>query len=389
MSWRYGSFQSKFYYSEVKIDFTAEEINYEQFLLQEFFTADLQTAVKISDYYFATYGAHSLAYINRKKTGWVQGDYHLTKLMRKRIISIMPKFLSDSAKYKLGLHEFMASIKKSIKAFQSKQKTTFRDALEIKGPQEIISIFELEYEKIQGLNFQNFRFNILTEEEKEEALEISKYILMIKLQKAFEQTMKDFSTFLPFMSKFRRGNFSAFYATSFFNLKVDITNTSFIDLEIPKFKIKEAETRSKFKLYSDSYLAYELVSMHEEANKKLCNSFLNANDIQLFFSQYEKLSYGQSKVEKYDATFQGEGGILTLMAQIIPLKLLKKSILMSVLKLLIYIILLISFISLAIDKHHGDLFVFSISLGGILILGPLIEELKQFISLILKFRFYG
>ena len=108
-----------------------------------------------------------------------------------------------------------------------------------------------EYEKIQALTIRNFRFNVLTEEEKEEALEISKYILEIKLQKAFDQIERDFNTFLPFMFKFKRGIFSDSYSITAFNLKVDITNTGIDDIEIPKFKIKEIETNSRFKEYSD------------------------------------------------------------------------------------------------------------------------------------------
>jgi hypothetical protein len=63
----------------------------------------------------------------------------------------------------------------------------------------------------------------LTDEEKEEALEISKYILEIKLQNAFDQIERDINTFLPYMSKFKRGVFSAYYAITTFSLKVDIS----------------------------------------------------------------------------------------------------------------------------------------------------------------------
>ena len=388
MSWGYRSYQSKFYFSEKEIDFTTEYLDYGQFLLQEFFTADLETRKKLSNYYYDVYGSRSFAYLKRKYSEWANGDYHLTDLMKERILSLMPKFLNDNAKHKLGIHEFMASIKNSVKSFQSSQKTTFRNTTNLKRPQEVVSIFEKEYEKIQALTIRNFRFNILTEEEKSEALEISKYILEIKLQKAFDQIEKDFNIFLPYMFKFKRGIFSSNYSITLFNLKVDITNTSIEDVEIPKFKIKEIEANSRFKEYSDKYLAYELLSIHKEANKAVSNSFLNANDIALFFAHYEELSNGESEVSM-NSTFQGEGGILSLKAQMKPLKLLKTSIIISSIKLAIYIIVIITLVSLAINHKLFTLLILGGFFVGIFALNLVSEEIKQLKSLTKEFKTYG
>ena len=388
MSWRYRSYQSKFYFSEKEIDFTTEYLDYGQFLLQEFFTADLETRKKLSNYYYDVYGSRSFAYLKRKYSEWANGDYHLTDLMKERILSLMPKFLNDIAKHKLGIHEFMASIKNTVKSFQSSQKTTFRNTTNLKRPQEVVSIFEKEYEKIQALTIRNFRFNVLTEEEKEEALEISKYILEIKLQKAFDQIERDFNIFLPYMFKFKRGIFSANYSITLFNLKVDITNTGIDDIEIPKFKIKEIEANSRFKEYSDKYLAYELVSIHKEANKAVSNSFLNANDIALFFAHYEDLSNGESEVNM-NSTFQGEGGILSLKAQMKPLKLLKTSIIISSIKLAIYFIVIITLVSLAINHRLFTLLIFGGFFVGIFALSLVSEEIKQLKSLTKEFKTYG
>ncbi len=395
MSWRYRkyrsysrSYQPKFFFSEKEIDFTTEYLDYSQFLLQEFFTADLETRQKLSNFYIQEYGSRSFAYLKRKYSEWANGDYHLTDLMKERITSIMPKFLNDKAKHKLGIHEFMASIKNTVKSFQTSQKSTFRNTSNLKQPQEVVSIFEQEYEKIQALTIRNFRFNVLTEEEKEEALEISKYILKIKLQKAFDQIERDFNTFLPFMFKFKRGIFSASYSITAFNLKVDITNTGIDDVEIPKFNINEAEANSRFKEYSDKYLAYELVSLHKESNKAISNSFLNANDIQLFFAHYEELSNGESEVSM-NSTFQGEGGILSLKAQMKPLKLLKTSIIISSIKLAIYFVVIITLVSLAINHKLFTLLIFGGFFVGIFALNLVNEEIKQLKSLTKEFKTYG
>jgi hypothetical protein len=308
--------------------------------------------------------------------------------MKERITSIMPKLLNDKAKHKLGIHEFMASIKNTVKSFQTSQKTTFRNSSNLKQPQEVVSIFEKEYEKIQALTIRNFRFNVLTEEEKEEALEISKYILEIKLQKSFDQIERDFNTFLPFMFKFKRGIFSASYSITAFNLKVDITNLGIDDIEIPKFNINEAEANSRFKEYSDKYLAYELVSLHKETNKAISNSFLNTNDIQLFFAHYEELSNGESEVSM-NSTFQGEGGILSLKAQMKPLKLLKTSIIISSLKLAIYFVIAVTLVSLAINHKLFTLLIFGGLFVGIFALSLVSEEIKLLKSLTKEYKSYG
>lgn len=395
MSWRYRkyrrysrSYQPKFFFSEKEIDFTNEYLNYNQFLLQEFFAADLETRQKLSNFYVQKYGSRSFAYLNRKFSEWANGNYHLTDLMRERITSIMPKFLNEAARHKLGIHEFMASIKNTIKSYQSNQKSAPIYATNLKQPQELVSIFKKEYEKIQLLTIQNFRFNVLADEEKEEALEISKYILETKLQKAFDQIERDFNTFLPYMSILKRGIFSAYYSVASFNLRFNIANTVFDDIEIPKFNVNITEANSRFKEYADKYLAYELVSIHNEANKSVSNSFLNANDLQLFFSHFEELSKGESEVIM-NSTFQGECGVLTLKAQIKPLKLLRTSIAITSIKLAIFFIVNFTLVLFTIHHKFFTLLIFGGFFVGIFMFSFVIAEIKQLKSLIKEFNTYG
>jgi len=395
MSWKYRkrrsysrSYQPKFFFSEKEIDFTTEYLDYSQFLLQEFFTADLKTRQKLSNYYAQEYGSRSLAYLNKKYSDWANGDYHLTDLIKERITSVMPKFLNDTAKHKLGIHEFLASIKNTVKSFQIDQKFTFRNAKKLKEPQEIVSIFKKEYDKIQCITIRNIIFNVLSQEEKKEVVAICKYILEIKLQKAFEQIERDINTFLPYIFKFKRGIFSANYSITDFNLMVDLTNTGIYNIEIPQFENKETETNSRFKEYSDKYLAYELLSINKEANKAVTNSFLNTNDIQLFFSHYEELSMAENEISM-NSTFQGEGGILSLKAEMKPLKLLKTSILISTLKLAIIFILIITLISLAINHKLFSLLIFGGLIIGTYAFNLISEEFEKLKSLTKEFKRYG
>lgn len=388
MGFRQSNYYSKFYFSKKEIDFEKEYLNYEHFLLQEFFTADIETANKISEYYYNIYGARSLAYIKRKNSGWINGDYHITDLIRDRILTIMPKFLNEDAKYKLGANEFMTFIKSTIRTFQSNQKYIFTNSKSIKNPQELALLFEKEYEKIQIFKNRNFTFNILTEEEKLEALEISKYILDFKLRKAFDQIEKDFRIFLPYIQKLKRGYLLADYSMPFFNLKIDCTNTKFDELEFPKFKTKQIQTNNRFKDFSDKYLAYELVAINSKSNMASSNSFLNTNDIELFFTHYKKLSYGESEVN-INSSFQGEGGILNIKVRLKPIKLLTTSIIISSIKITIYLILSATLLSLIINYELFTLFKIIGSFIGILILININEEIKLLKSLTKEYKIYG
>lgn len=407
MSWRYRKYRStrsygssrstssysrpyqpKFFFSEKEIDFTAGYLDYSQFLLQEFFTADLETRQKLSAYYIHEYGSRSFAYLKRKYAEWASGDYHLTDLMKERIISMMPKFLNDEAKHKLGIHEFMSAIKNTIASFERSQKTEYGNSSHLKQPHEVLAIFQNQYEKIQDLSIRNFRYNVLTEEEKEEALEISKYILKVKLQKAFDQIERDFNTFLPFMVKFWRGFFSASYSITAFNLKVDLTNAGFVDIELPKFHIDEAEANSRFKEYSDKYLAYELVSIQKESKEAIKDSFLNSSDIQLFFEHYSELLKSDSEVSM-NSTFQGEGGVLTLKAEMKSLKLLTTSIVISSTKLTFYLIVIVTSVLMAITHGLLILLIFIALFVGEFVLNLVGEEIFRVRSLINEFKKYG
>jgi hypothetical protein len=388
MNWKDGSYKSKFYFSEKEIDFTEDYLDYKQFLLQEFFTADMETKIKLTTCYQNEYGIRSLGYLNRKYSEWANGNYHLTDLMKERILSLMPKFLNDKAKHKLGTHEFIASIKNTVKLFQSSQKKFSGNKINLKRPQDISSIFEKEYDKIQELKIKNFKFNILTESEKEEALKISRYILEIKLRKTFDQVERDLNIFLPFMSKFKRGIYSAIYSIRSSGIKLDITNAKFENLKISKFKVDELEVNNRFKQYSDKYLAYELLSMQKNDTRVVCDSFLNSDDLAIFFEHYAKLS-GIGSIVDMNSTFYGEGGTLSISVQIKPLRLLMASIIISLTKLIFYILIIIILVSLAISHQLIFLLVLGGFFLGFVAFFIIAEELNKLKILIKELTTYG
>jgi hypothetical protein len=377
-------------FKDLDFDFSdSKYLSHWDFMLSEFFNATKEVKKKFLDAYFNEYGAGPYNYMLRNYWySWEYGNRTVSDTQSWRIYKIMEPLLDDNGKLRLGMNEFMMSIKTTVKSFLETQKKSYSKVQKLNKIQDVTQLFKNELDKIRSLNLFDIKPRILSEEEKVEALEISKYILEIKLQKSFDQIERDFNLFLPYMFKFKRGIFSATYSISMFNINVDITHSGVIDVEIPKFKIKEIKANSKFKEYADKYLAYELVSIHKEENKLVSISFLNANDIELFFEHYMELSNGESEVSM-NSTFQGEGGTLSMQVKMKPLKLLRTSIAISVTKLVIYSIVIIGVVSLAINYKLLPLLIIGGLFLGALFYNLFSDEIKLLKNLTTEIKRYG
>ncbi|GAA4496787.1 hypothetical protein GCM10023172_10670 [Hymenobacter ginsengisoli] len=385
---RYRSYSSKIYFYKKEIDFTDGYLDYNQFLLQEFFVADCETKENILDSYRSIYGNRSLGYLKSKYLEWANGNYHLTDLIRGRILAMMPKLLNDQAKHKLGIHDFVYSIKESIKSFQVSQKTIYKNYNSSTNLQDISRVFQQEYDRIQELKINRFRFNVLTEEEKIEVIEVCKYILEIKLEKAFAQIKRDIEVFLPYMSKFKIGVFSAKYYIAFCNIVIDFAKVDSYEIDNFKLNIHDIEVDGRFKMYADKYLAYELVGIQKEVKQAIGDSFLNSNDVQVLIKNYEELLGSDYEIEMA-SVFQGEGGKLQIKVQLKPLAMIKTSILFLFLRVFLYIACVIGAIFFVIKYNLlALLFYFGIFLG-VMIYNLIRSEIKQFKSLKKELKIHG
>lgn len=379
-----------FTFKDKELDFAdGNWLSYWEFLHSEFFNASKEDKDKFRKAYITRYGVGPYNHMMRNYWyAWERGDRTVSDTQSYRIDCLMPDILNDAALHRLGINEFMMSIMGTVKTFLKNQKTTFRNTVNLKNSQEIVPIFEKEFEKIKSTTIKSYQFKVLTEDDKQEALEIAHYILETKLQNSFDQTERDFNVFLPYMFSFNRGLFSASYLIATFNLKIDITRTGLNDIAIPKFKIREIEANSKYKNYADKYLAYELVNLHSQSQTAIANSLLNSQDIQLFFAHYEELSFGESEVNM-KSTFQGEGGTLSIQAQMKPLKMIKTSFAVSLAKLIIYSIILIGLVTTAINYKLFPLLI----IGGIFVIATFYtlfsEEIKQLKILRILIKQYG
>jgi hypothetical protein len=392
MNWRRNyyhrnTYKEKFYFSEQEIDFTTEYLDYNQFLLQEFFNADLTYRKRISEYYNNKYGEQSFAYLKRKYTEWANGNYHLTDLMKSRIISFMPQFLTEEAKHKLGVHAFISSIKRTVNSFWKNRN--YQSTKRLSNLEELLNLFKSDNDRINNLNpIIRTRLDILSNEEIIEAGEIIRYILKVKLQNAFNQINRDFEIFFPFISNFNRGSISINYEFSFYNCSIELSKSDKNKLGFLKFYIAEIDSQSRYKGYADKYLAYEMVSIHTDNKKAIVKSFLNNHDMNLFWGHYEELAKGES-LAIMNATFQGEGGILRLNAEVKPLRVLRISISKSVFKIIVFVIIISGLVSWSINMEWNTLLIWGGIIGGLFGLNFIREEYSQLKTLLKEHRKYG
>lgn len=323
----------KFYYADAKIDFTNDNLDYNHFLLQEFFNADTDTISKIFKYYDTTYGARALSYLDRKFDEWAKGDYHLTDMMRERILSMMPKFLNHNAKYKLGVYEFMGCIKNTVKKYQLKSNSSQNHLDNI---DDFVAIIEKEYEKINSCKvvYKN-RFNVLTTNELIEAEDISKFILFTKLETLTQQIESDFNNFLPYTNQFKKGKVERSYSIPLLGIQLDLKNFKISNVELPITDSTYQDTNNRFRIYAERYLAYELTEVHKSSNLSTVSSFLNLSDLELLVERYLQLVKSKLRA-KILSKFNGQAGLLTIRLNINPPLIIVMLILASIAKLIFY-----------------------------------------------------
>jgi hypothetical protein len=383
-----------FNFSEKDFEFSPRSgqfFNYHKFLLNEFFNSTDVEMASIMKVYQRKFGDSAYKYVMKTYyLDWRHGNRTLSNVQQDRILSIMPDLLNEKAKetlekikvearYKLGIEEVVGGIKRTVQSYFQYQRNIYSKE-KILSEIDIQNIFLKEIERAKQLKLVGF-FYVLDDNEKEEVIYISKYIVYLKLQKQLDQIEKDFNTFVPFMQLVKRGIFSAFYYIDALNITINLTKSAFNKINVPDILIDEIVANSRFKEFSDKYLANELVTINSDANRAVSNSFLNAQDIQLFFDHYDELSLSESEVNM-KSSFKGESGSLNIQIQMKPIKMLKTSIAKSISKITIYTIIVTGLVILVI-RNEWFPFVF---LGGLFVVGFYFSLLNKEIKLIKHFK---
>ena len=375
-----GTYNSKYFFSIKDIDFNAEILNYDHFLLQEFFTANLEIKSKIEKAYRRAYGSLSLAYLKRKYDSWVKGDYHLTDLMRERIVLMTFNNLSDEAKFKLGVYEFMSSIKANVKSFQIRQNYNFKYKRRINRQADLIEMFKSEILRIDGYKEKTSKYSVLNKEEKFEALEISKYIMRLKLNVFMKLIESDFELFSGYLELFSKLGVSAYYFIATYNVDIDILEISINDLRFSFGTMSELSIETKYRPYADKFLAYEMIEIQNQKNKAVFKSKLSQKEIDSFILKYKELLTGKYEVEM-KSDFESECGVLKLSTKVVPYVTIKNAIILSWTKIFSFVVaiavVLIFFMSIELTFVKGFIgFVLILLAINLLIFE--ISELKSF-----------
>lgn len=398
-----------FKFSEKDIDFNPDIGNtyfdFNKFLINEFFKSNDSEMSNILREYQKVYGISSYNYlIKTYYQKWRNGNRTISNVQFERIVRIMPKLLNEEAKEKLskirrqikynhGKRQFLSTIKNAVGRFERNQFGRFKETKIISKTSELTDIFKNEYDEIKSYSYENIKTfsssnNYLSDEELIEAIEISKYILEVKLQSLYDQIERDFQIFLPFIKNLKIGTFESSFKIEAFNIVVNLALVDNSQVRIPKFKIPEIESNNHFKKYSDKYLAYELVSINRTTKKQIANSFLNTNDLQVFLNHYNVLTNYDSEVS-FDSNFLGESGELKIKARLVPPKMLKTSLLYSFIKLTVYITVTISLIALAVRNEAYILLLFGVFFVGIFAFTLIGEEIKEIRTLTKELKTYG
>ncbi|MBS9767064.1 MAG: hypothetical protein KGV44_05945 [Flavobacteriaceae bacterium] len=384
--------KEKFYYTEKEIDFTVH-LDYNQFYLQEFFNLDDNMLNRFFEEYLSSYGQVSLTYLKKKYNSWKKRHYHLTRHMQDKIIRLMPLFITNEAKHKLGVYEFTNLIRINIEYWSWSKVDTFIWNWNLKI-EDVIKRFEDDYDRICKFTLRykyDGVFKILLNDEVKEVEAICKYILKTKLIVEFNKLKDDFEVFFSYVDKIKEYDIEDVeYNLSFYSGKLNLTNKDCClnKFSTVNFNIPYTENNSKYKNIADKYLAYELVNVRNENNKKIVKSILNKNNLDLFLSHYNNLANTKS-VSHLKGSFNGEGGVLFLNLKIIPPYILKWLIVKSITT----IILLVFFSGLILYALWGTIFIIYILFiiaSSLMLFGNLeIEKIKQNIKNLKINKNYG
>ncbi len=139
-NYRYYNSRKKTFYKEINFDFESERIVLSDFYLHEFMHAGDDYWKRIQSCYSNMYGNISLSYVKRQRTSWMTGSFHLTSLMKGKILNVMPQCLSDTAKHKIRVNNFIFCIKDTIERYNKGKPNQYSY---LRTPSRITTINEL------------------------------------------------------------------------------------------------------------------------------------------------------------------------------------------------------------------------------------------------------
>jgi hypothetical protein len=352
-----------FKFSENEVEFnpwSGNFFNYKKFLINEFFNSSEDEIVEIMKGYQNKFGLSSYNYVMKNYFNhWRNGYRILTNLQEERIFTIMPDYLNEKALetlnqikkdaiQKLGVEEVNDGVKRTVNSFFRFQQHNY-SSYQIKSTEDIHILFDLEVKRAYNLNLVG-PFCILDDNERKELEQLSKYIVLEKLQYKMRQIQNDLNTVIPLLSLIQNGNINSYYNIYIFNLKINLVNFDFTEVKVPEVAFEDIVSNNRFKEYYDKIMVNKLIDINFNHKKVSSNAFLNKNDITLFINHYNEISNRNMEIIT-SSIFQGEGGEVNINIKMKPIMSLKIGIFKSLSKILLYTIILFVFFTFTIVNN--------------------------------------
>jgi len=315
-------------------------------LEKEFLNADEETFKLIANYYYKNYGNSAGNYLLNTYNSWKRGYTGVSSKTFGRIIECMPKFLSPEKRFYILKEEVDAFFEKSWNE-SKKQDISLED---INQKFERVQCTMLAFGKSDLQWF--IGHNIFGEELVEHYLNICRYVFNKKIILEFKQVLNDLELIKKKLSNFTEIINGASYNVDFFGKTIYVKSIVSSNLVFQPLKTIDFHIDESFKKFGERYFMDELMKLSFVEKKKNTTAVIKSNDIDTFFDNFFELKGRTTNQITMRASFEGEGGTLSLSLEFVPYTLSKKLIYVSILKLSSFIsisILLILIVTMFIN----------------------------------------
>jgi len=287
--------------------------NIYEYLRKEFFNADNETFRLIAKFYRTNYGDSAYSYMLNTYQSWKHGSVGVSSLTMGRIIECVPKFLSPQKRLyilRCEIHNFIENAKEKLK---------FND-LKLSN---IHIIFETLQKEIVNFNKKNLNWfigkNIFPLEQIEHYLSVCKYALNERLIQSYKQTINDLNIISEKFKFFSREIYSATYKIDFLNVSIDVLHIEKYNITYVPLESLSLNLDTSFKKFGEQYILEELMKMSFYEKEGEVNASLKSKDIDIIFTHFMELINEKNEITM-KSKFQGEGGLLEIKLEFIPIK---------------------------------------------------------------------
>jgi len=281
------------------------QFNVVEFLKQEFFQADDFMFARIAELYKQLYGQSAYKYLLSAYAGWKSGAVKLSEQTMRRILECVPKFLSAEKRFYI--------LRNEVVQFNHQLHEGLRGG-RIPLPQinDHYCQWSKQIEAFQEANLTWFLGKgIFSADELRHFTDLSKYVLLQKLQQSHQQLIADLSSARSCLKNLKTRPVSGQYEIAFLGSQLDVSGILEQELPTPLRLARSNILSGSLTQHALAYLQSEAVELHGADNAGRVNGFISSEDLEHLVRRCnEAIESGHSLA--VDSNFCGEGGILSL-----------------------------------------------------------------------------